>query len=68
MVVELQPSRKLSVFNLRAGLLRADNGSINLLEDVINRITIPTSPQEKFVYHFKRLTIAALTQMYTYII
>ena len=44
MVVEYKPSHKLSVFNLRAGLLRADKGFLNIPEDVINRITIPTDP------------------------
>jgi hypothetical protein len=51
MVVEYKPSHKLSVFNLRAGLLRADERFMNILEDVINRITIPTDPEDKFVYH-----------------
>jgi hypothetical protein len=33
---------KLSVFNLLgAGILRADEGSTNISEDVINRITMP---------------------------
>jgi len=68
MVVEYKPSHKLSVFNLRAGLLRADKGSMNILEDVINRITIPTDPEDKFVYLSERLTAAALTQTYTYMI
>jgi hypothetical protein len=68
MVVEYKPSHKLSVFNLRAGLLRADNGSMNIPEDVINRITIPTDPEEKFMYHSERLTAAALTQTYGYMI
>lgn len=68
MVVEYKPSHKLSVFNLRAGLLRADKGSMNIPEDVINRITIPTDPEDKFVYHSEWLTAAALTQTYTYMI
>lgn len=51
MIVEYKPPHKLSVFNLRAGLLRADNGSMNLLEDVINQITIPTDSEKKFVYN-----------------
>ena len=68
MVVEYKPSHKLSAFNLRAGLLRADNGSMNVPEDVINRITIPTDPEEKFVYHSERLTAATLTQTYGYMI
>jgi hypothetical protein len=61
MVVEYKPSHKLSAFNLQAGLLRADNGSMNIPEDVINRITIPTDLEEKFVYHSKWLMAAALT-------
>jgi hypothetical protein len=68
MVVEYKPSHKLSVFNLRAGLLRADNGSMNILENVINRIKIPTDPEEKFVYHSEWLVAAALTQTYSYMI
>ena len=68
MVVEYKPAHKLSVFNLRAGLLRADRGSMNIPEDVINRITIPIDPEDKFVYHSERLTAAALTQTYEYMI
>jgi hypothetical protein len=68
MVVEYKPSHKLSVFNLRAGLLRADKGSMNIPEDVINRVTIPTDPEDKFVYHSEWLTAAALTQTYAYMI
>jgi hypothetical protein len=68
MVVEYKPSHKLSVFNLRAGLLRADKGSMNIPEDVINRIKVPTDPEEKFVYHSEWLTAAALTQTYFYMI
>ncbi|KAL5317924.1 hypothetical protein ACEPPN_015026 [Leptodophora sp. 'Broadleaf-Isolate-01'] len=67
-VVEYNPSHKLSVFNLRAGLLRADSGSINVPEDVINRITIPTDLEEQFVYHSEWLTTAAVTQIYGYMI
>ncbi|KAH8730664.1 hypothetical protein GQ44DRAFT_746597 [Phaeosphaeriaceae sp. PMI808] len=68
MVVEYKPSHKLSVFNLRAGLLRDDKGFMNIPEDVINRITIPTNPEDKFVYHSEWLTAAALTQTYAYMI
>lgn len=68
MIVEYKPSHKLSVFNIRAGLLRADKGSMNLLEDVINRITIPTEPDEKFVYNSEWLVAASLIQTYGYMI
>jgi hypothetical protein len=40
MVVEYKPSHKLSVFNLRAGLLRADQGSMNIPEKVVRRYNI----------------------------
>jgi hypothetical protein len=53
MVIEYKPSHKLLVYNLQAGLLRADSKSMNLLEDVINRPTIPTNPEEKFIYYSK---------------
>ena len=68
MVVEYKPPHKLSIFNIRAGLLRADEGSMNILDDVINQITIPTKPDEKFVYNSEWLTAAALTQTYAYMI
>jgi hypothetical protein len=68
MVIEYKPSHKLSVYNLRAGLLRADSGSMNLPEDIINRPTIPTNPEEKFVYHSEWLVGAALTQTYGYMV
>lgn len=59
--MEYKPSYKLSAFNLRAGLLRANNRSIDILEDIINRIIIPTDLEEKFIYYSKRLTAVALT-------
>jgi hypothetical protein len=68
MVIEYKPSHKLSVYNLRAGLLQADSGSINLPNDIINRPTIPTNLEEKFVYHSEWLVAAALTQIYDYMV
>jgi hypothetical protein len=68
MIIEYKPPHKLSVYNLRAGLLRADSGSMNLLEDVINRPTIPIDPEEKFVYNSEWLVGAALTQTYEYMV
>ena len=41
---------------------------MNIPEDVINRITIPTDPEDKFVYHSEWLTAAALTQTYAYML
>jgi hypothetical protein len=46
-----------------AGVL--DGGSMNIPEDVINGLTIPTP---KFVYHSEWLAAAALTQTYAYMI
>jgi hypothetical protein len=51
--VEYKPSYKLSVFNLRAGLLQANKGSLNILEEVINRIIILADLEDKFIYHSK---------------
>jgi hypothetical protein len=68
MIIEYKPSYKLLVFNLQAGLLRADKGFINILENIINQITIPTNLKDKFMYYSKWLTAAALTQTYSYII
>ena len=59
--MECKLSHKLSVFNLRARLLWADSGSMNVPEDIINRITILTDPEEKFVYYSEWLTIATVT-------
>jgi hypothetical protein len=68
MVVECKPSHKLSVLNLRAGLLRAINRSMNPLEDVFNQITIPADRAKKFAYKSEWLVAAALAQTYTYIV
>jgi hypothetical protein len=40
-------------------------GSMNIPENIINRITIPTDLEEKFMYHSKRLTAAALNHNLT---
>ena len=41
---------------------------MNIPEDVINRITIPTDPEDKFLYYSEWLTIVALIQTYGYMI
>ena len=66
MIVEYKPTHKLSVHNLRAGLLRADGGSMDILKNVINRTAPPTNPDEKFVYNSERLVAASLIQTYDY--
>ncbi|KAH8819918.1 hypothetical protein F5884DRAFT_849205 [Xylogone sp. PMI_703] len=68
MIMEYRPSYQMPVLNLRAGLLRADRSSMNVPEDVINSIIMPTDPDEKFVYDSEWLTIAALRQTYAYMI
>ncbi|KAI9738100.1 MAG: hypothetical protein M1818_005528 [Claussenomyces sp. TS43310] len=68
MIYEFKPPHKLSVYNLRAGLSRADAGSLDIPADVINRPTIPTDADERFFYHSERLTATALAQTYTYMI
>jgi hypothetical protein len=68
MIIEYKPSHKLLVYNLRAGLLRADSRFIDLLKDVINRPTIPTDLGEKFIYRLEWLVAATLTQTYRYIV
>ena len=55
-------------FNLRARFLRVNKGFMHVPEDVINRITIPTDPEDKFMYYSEQLTAVALTQIYVYII
>jgi hypothetical protein len=49
--MEYKLSYKLLVFNLRAGLLHTNKGSINIPKEIINRIIIPTNPEDKFVYY-----------------
>jgi len=49
-------SSKLTLYGhcIRLGavaLLRTDKGSINILENLINRIITPTDPEGGFVYH-----------------
>jgi Fungal protein kinase len=41
---------------------------MDLPKDVINRPTIPTNPEEKFVYHSEWLVAIALTQTYGYMV
>jgi hypothetical protein len=62
-IVEYKPPHKLSVEYIRAGLR-----SMNLWEDVIQRRTIPNDPGEKLNYNADRLTGAAITQTFEYMI
>ncbi|KAI0467070.1 hypothetical protein F4859DRAFT_526168 [Xylaria cf. heliscus] len=64
-VSEYKAPHKLTAPHLRLGLR-----SMNIYKEVVNRKTIPTSadPEGRFRYHAERLTAAALTQTYHYMI
>ncbi|KAI1157439.1 hypothetical protein F5B18DRAFT_645050 [Nemania serpens] len=64
-VSEYKAPHKLTAPHLRLGLR-----SMNIYKEVVNRKTIPTSadPEARFRYHAERLTAAALTQTYHYMI
>ncbi|KAI0397976.1 hypothetical protein F5Y17DRAFT_257027 [Xylariaceae sp. FL0594] len=64
-VSEYKAPHKLTALHLRLGLR-----SMDIYEEVVNRQTIPNSadPDERFQYHAERLTAAALTQTYHYMI
>ncbi|KAI1122562.1 hypothetical protein F5Y10DRAFT_71307 [Nemania abortiva] len=64
-VSEYKAPHKLTAPHLRLGLR-----PMNIYKEVVNRKTIPTSvdPEGRFQYHAERLTAAALTQTYHYMI
>ncbi|KAI0423900.1 hypothetical protein F5Y09DRAFT_326081 [Xylaria sp. FL1042] len=64
-ISEYKAPHKLTAPHLRLGLR-----SMNIYKEVVNRKTIPTSadPEGRFRYHAERLTAAALTQTYHYMI
>ncbi|KAF5020432.1 hypothetical protein F66182_7559 [Fusarium sp. NRRL 66182] len=64
-VEEYKPPHKLSLPLLRAGL-----HPMNIYKDVVNRKTIPSSEdiKLKFEYNAEKLTAAAITQTYHYMI
>ncbi|KXH68190.1 hypothetical protein CSAL01_11474, partial [Colletotrichum salicis] len=64
-VSEYKPPHKLTAPHLRLGLR-----SMNIHKEVISRKMIPTSvdPDARFQYHAERLTAAAITQTYHYMI
>lgn len=67
LVVEYEPAHQMSEFNLRADLLRANGGSMDIMKDVINRTTIPNGLEQKFIYNSERLMAAILLQPYGYV-
>ncbi|KAL5903131.1 hypothetical protein ACKVV7_011438 [Pyricularia oryzae] len=64
-ISEYKPPHKLTAPHLRLGLR-----PMNIYTEVVNRKTIPTSvdPDARFQYHAERLTAAAITQTYHYMI
>ncbi|KAI7910408.1 hypothetical protein M9X92_011124 [Pyricularia oryzae] len=64
-ISEYKPPHKLTAPHLRLGLR-----PMNIYKEVVNRKTIPTSvdPDARFQYHAERLTAAAITQTYHYMI
>ncbi|KAI0817424.1 hypothetical protein GGR55DRAFT_693628 [Xylaria sp. FL0064] len=64
-ISEYKAPHKLTAPHLRLGLR-----SMNIYKEVVNRKTIPTSadPEGRFRYYAERLTAAALTQTYHYMI
>lgn len=64
-VCEYKAPHKLTAPHLRIGLR-----PMNVYKDVVNRKTIPTSadPDARFQYHAERLSAAAITQTYHYMI
>ncbi|KAK1654920.1 hypothetical protein BDP81DRAFT_416810, partial [Colletotrichum phormii] len=64
-VSEYKPQHKLTAPHLRLGLR-----PMNIYKEVVNRKTIPTSvnPDARFQYHAERLTAAAISQTYHYMI
>ncbi|PON19986.1 hypothetical protein TGAM01_v211146 [Trichoderma gamsii] len=64
-VCEYKAPHKLTAPHLRVGLR-----PMNVYEEVVKRKTIPTSadPEGRFQYHAERLTAAAISQTYHYMI
>ncbi|KAI1840031.1 hypothetical protein JX266_013764 [Neoarthrinium moseri] len=64
-VSEYEAPHKLTAPHLRAGV-----HPMNIFADVVNRKTIPTAADliARFEYHAERLTAAAITQTYNYMI
>lgn len=63
LIVEYKPPHKLSVHNLRAGLR-----PMNVLEEVVNRTTIPAEGDEKLRCNADRLVAAVVTQTFSQMI
>ncbi|KAK9773056.1 putative Protein kinase domain-containing protein [Seiridium cardinale] len=64
-VAEYKAPHKLTAPHLRAGLRL-----MNIFKEVVNRKTIPTAadPEARFEYYAEKLTAAAITQTYNYMI
>ncbi|KAI1392793.1 uncharacterized protein F4822DRAFT_426001 [Hypoxylon trugodes] len=64
-IVEYKAPHKLTLQHLRLGLRQMD-----IIDEVVNRPTIPTAqnPEERFQYHADRLVASAVTQTFHYMI
>ncbi|OJJ95258.1 hypothetical protein ASPACDRAFT_1883600 [Aspergillus aculeatus ATCC 16872] len=60
-IIEYKAAHKLTDAFLRAGLR-----PMNIVEEVVQRVTIPTDPDEKLCYDAAFLSCAAVTQTYEY--
>ncbi|PYI33225.1 hypothetical protein BP00DRAFT_434623 [Aspergillus indologenus CBS 114.80] len=60
-IIEYKAAHKLTDAFLRAGLR-----PMNIVEEVVQRVTIPTDPNEKLRYDAAFLSCAAVTQIYEY--
>ncbi|KAL1953417.1 hypothetical protein VTO42DRAFT_2824 [Malbranchea cinnamomea] len=60
-IIEYKAPHKLTNAYLRAGLRH-----MNMFEQVVQRLTIPTHPAEKLQYNAELLACAAVTQVYEY--
>ncbi|KAF4123991.1 hypothetical protein GMORB2_5707 [Geosmithia morbida] len=62
-IIEYKAPHKLHTQHLEQGLRR-----MNIVDEVVNKETIPTAKAEKFKHYAERLTAAAITQTYHYML
>ncbi|KAK2787209.1 hypothetical protein FQN52_007298 [Onygenales sp. PD_12] len=62
-IIEYKAAHKLTDVYLRAGLR-----PMNMWEEVVQRLTIPTDPVAKLQYNAENLSCAAVTQVFDYMI
>ncbi|KAM3428823.1 hypothetical protein NHJ13734_008431 [Beauveria thailandica] len=62
-VIEYKAPHKLHTAHLEQGLRR-----MNIFEEVVNKMTVPTAEPEKFKHYAELLSAAAVTQTYHYML